>query len=159
MCNTGSTLDVKKSSYKKLSKLLSAFEKKGVLKTKLVHKQEHVSHVRRDSPLLQSLPECSGDTQAAADAAAQAATAINTKVEMSTVYKVPAGMRPLVGPSADRDALLSPDDVFAAVVGYAQRHGLAEADGDSVKLDSFLATTLFARGEGVMLGAWTCVLW
>lgn len=63
--STGSTLDVKKSSYKKLSKLLSAFEKKGALKIKLLRKQEHVSHVHRDNPLLQNLPGADEATQGA----------------------------------------------------------------------------------------------
>lgn len=50
------------------------------------------------------------------------------------------------------------------MAAYAQRHCLLQAPDDGsgsagVKLDEFLATTLFARGEGVMLGALECALW
>lgn len=44
-------MDLKKTSYKKLSKLLSVFEKRGVLSQKLVHKQEHVASVSRTHAL------------------------------------------------------------------------------------------------------------
>ena len=40
-------MDLKKTSYKKLSKLLAVFEKRGVLTQKLVHKQEHIATVNR----------------------------------------------------------------------------------------------------------------
>ena len=44
-------MDLKKTSYKKLGKLLSVFEKKGLLTQKLVHKQEHLATVKRDHAL------------------------------------------------------------------------------------------------------------
>ena len=47
----GAGVDLKKTSYKKLSKLLSVFEKRGVLTQKLVHKQEHVLSVSRQHAL------------------------------------------------------------------------------------------------------------
>jgi hypothetical protein len=48
---TGATVDLKKTSYKKLGKLLSVFEKKGLLSQKLVHKQEHLATVNRSHAL------------------------------------------------------------------------------------------------------------
>ncbi len=48
---TGATVDLKKTTYKKLGKLLSVFEKKGLLTQKLVHKQEHLATVNRDHAL------------------------------------------------------------------------------------------------------------
>ena len=47
----GATVDLKKTSYKKLGKLLSVFEKKGLLGQKLVHKQEHLATVNREHAL------------------------------------------------------------------------------------------------------------
>ena len=47
----GATVDLKKTSYKKLGKLLSVFEKKGLLSQKLVHKQEHMATVNRGHAL------------------------------------------------------------------------------------------------------------
>ena len=44
-------MDLKKTSYKKLGKLLSVFEKRGLLTQKLVHKQEHLATVNREHKL------------------------------------------------------------------------------------------------------------
>ena len=44
-------MDLKKTTYKKLGKLLSVFERKGLLTQKLVHKQEHLATVNRDHAL------------------------------------------------------------------------------------------------------------
>jgi len=51
LCATGATVDLKKTTYKKLGKLLSVFEKKGLLTQKLVHKQEHLATVNREHAL------------------------------------------------------------------------------------------------------------
>ncbi len=67
-------MDVKKSSYKKLSKLLTTYEKKGALKLKKIRTEEYISHVHRACPLLVSVAvETQGEiTQGAVDAAQEA---------------------------------------------------------------------------------------
>lgn len=81
------------------------------------------------------------------------------KVRVSYVYRIPSSLRPLVTPAAPKDALYTTEEVLQVVGAYAQRHGLMQVQGggsdqpsSNVKLDAFLATTLFGRGEGVMLG-------
>ena len=58
---TGATVDLKKTSYKKLGKLLSVFEKKGLLSQKLVHKQEHLATVNRSHALYTGFAASYGD--------------------------------------------------------------------------------------------------
>ena len=61
----GSAVDLKKTSYKKLSKLLAVFEKRGVLSQKHVHKQEHVSSVHRGHALYTAFAGNAGAAAAA----------------------------------------------------------------------------------------------
>ena len=61
----GVELDIKRSAYKKLSKLMKTMEKRGVISVKAIRKEDHILEVHRD---------CAAYT-AAADAAMAAAAA------------------------------------------------------------------------------------
>lgn len=62
---TGSTLDLKKSSFKKVTKLLTAHEKKKLLKTKFVHKVESLVAVDRTHPMYTSFAHAAAPAPAA----------------------------------------------------------------------------------------------
>ena len=62
---TGASVDIKKTSYKQLKKLLTAFEKKGLLGQKLIHKQDNLASVNRQHALyLGFTPPADGDDAA-----------------------------------------------------------------------------------------------
>jgi hypothetical protein len=70
----GVAVDIKKSSYKKLSKLLAKFEKKGVLGQKLVHKQDHLSSISRGHKLYEAFQPADSSGGAAAASSQEART-------------------------------------------------------------------------------------
>ncbi len=81
----------------------------------------------------------------------EAARLATRKVHIQYVYRIPSTLRPLVTPTHPKDTLLTPDEVVHVVREYAQRHQLLQGE-NQVKLDAFLASSLFKKGEGVMLG-------
>ncbi|CAL5226777.1 g9634 [Coccomyxa viridis] len=151
----GASMDIKKSSYKKLSKLLSTFEKKGLLTIKVIHKQDKLASVNREHKLYlghTSAPAPAGATSApsasAAAARADAAPSSSGRITVSFSYRVPSSLRPVFGPSAeqDRDALYSEAQVQQALLDYREQQHLA-APGGCIKLDRLLIGGLFNKKE------------
>ena len=155
----GVELDIKRSAYKKLSKLMKTMEKRGVIAVKAIRKEDHILEVHRD---------CSAYT-AAADAAAAEATAGGgvpggaeagggaagagegggggaggggrgvggfggkSAVSVAKRYKVGSHLRPVFGEAAEgrenKDRLFSAEEVGSHLDEYAAREGLAAPDG------------------------------
>lgn len=62
---------------------------------------------------------------------------------------MPSSLRPIWGPAADadRDALYSREQVEEALLGYAQREGLAAAGADTLKLDKSARVLFFSAAR------------
>ncbi len=167
----GVIFDFKASKkYKKLSKLLDVFEKKKVLTTKVIRKQDHISAVDRTHPILEQwkgMPKVSSTTPTAAAAGSgltipiqSSASSNNTTagcqgggVKIEYLYKPPTSLRPLFTTTTetcivDKERLFSEAQVASALTSYASTHNLIVNDGTSIKLDNLLATSLWGKKEG-----------
>ncbi|CAL8464144.1 g3679 [Coccomyxa elongata] len=141
----GANVDIKKTSYKKLSKLLSTFEKKGLLTTKVVHKQDKLTAVNRGHELYTAFAP--RERSAGAAAAGSASASISGSIITVTYsYRVPTSLRPIFEADADKDALYSEEVVCSALRAYAEREGLSLGDW-ALKLDKLLVGHLFNKKE------------
>ncbi|BDA49270.1 Eukaryotic translation initiation factor 2D [Coccomyxa sp. Obi] len=141
----GANVDIKKTSYKKLSKLLSTFEKKGLLTTKVVHKQDKLTAINRGHKLYTAFAPKERSEAAAASGSPSASTSGNT-ITVTYSYRVPTSLRPIFEADADKDALYSEEVVCSALRAYAEREGLSLVDG-ALKLDKLLVGHLFNKKE------------
>ena len=165
----GVRLDLKKSTFKQLAKLLKKYEKEKVLTTKLVRKQDSLASVERSHPLyLAAVAEAGSRAPAAAGAAGAPPTAPSppssaataAPIKLSTAYRVGALLRPIFeaahGAHLDKERLYTAPECEAALRAYAATHGLTTAAGgasadaaDAISLDAFLAAGLFNKKEAV----------
>eukprot|EP00727_Mastigamoeba_balamuthi_P012746 m51a1_g8094 hypothetical protein (703) ;mRNA; r:61828-65654 len=147
----GAELDVRRTSYKKLSRFLQAMQAQGVVTLDEQDGVVRVVGVNRDCERVRAYEP--RETQEDADRAAAAALAPADPRELVEVlYTVPERLAPLVAgaPARElrvRDALFfSRHEVNAAVTRYYK--ALPEAPGvrrDSVQLDAVLAAALRER--------------
>jgi len=157
----GTTADIKKSGYKKLTKLFSVWEKKGLLTVKAVHKIDNVVAVNRAHPaLLASAAALAAASAAAAPAAeaaggggAAAASASDAAISVEAVYRSPSSLRPVFGDLLKdaKERLLTEAECGSALRAYAQQAGLLE--GESCKLDELLAGHLYGKKEVETVGS------
>lgn len=162
------TLDVKKSNYKKLPKLVKAMEKKGVITQKQVHKQDCIYSVNWQSQHLQGF-----DTNASAqksvggtkergrggskDSGGQQqgqSQQPQAHVSVHPMYKVASNLKFVFGENAtqNRDRLFSETDVENAIRKYCEANDLLDGEG-SARLDDALAKALFGKKEEVEEGS------
>lgn len=129
----GMAFDFKQSRYKKLSKLLDKFTKDKVISQKVVRKQDTISAVDREHPLLRQAAgeRRPGGTGAAARAPAAAArpskSPAGATIECETVFRVPTSLRPVFEslPGAeDKGSLFSGDQVALALQNYIAAQGM-----------------------------------
>lgn len=158
----GITYDFKKSKYKKLSKLLDKFEKERALTQKQIRKQDHISAVNRDHPLVAGftgMPSASGavtndgsDSNNAANSNSTGPAKGLTTVSIAYLYRVPSSLRPVFEESAvaDKDRLYSEAEVRDALHAYAGAKKMLSNEGapESVQLDALLVGALWGKKEG-----------
>jgi translation initiation factor 2D len=165
----GVRLDLKKSSFKQLAKLLKKYEKEKLLTVKLVRKQDALAGVDRAHPLyvaavaagagVESGPaspgggggppssSAAGPSTSAAPPSSSAAT--SAPIKMAAAYRVASMLRPIfeagAGPGGliDKDRLYSAAECEAALRAYADAHGLTSFAGGS-SADAADAITLDA---------------
>lgn len=159
----GLAVDIKKSTYKNLAKLLKAFEKKGLFGTKQVHKQDSLVSINRQhdlytTPLSSWLPtnqSGSASDRQSKDVSSSgngSAAAPQGQVTVSYWYRVPSTLRPLLGSSAaPKDELYSEEQIRAVLDDYAAANSL-QIDSSSVKLDKVMVSNLFNKKEPQMEG-------
>lgn len=147
----GATLDLKKTSFKKLAKLLSMHEKKGLLTQKLVHKQDHIAAINRAHALYTAFAPAAQDAAPAAPApAGKGATpkAGLATITVCTAYKASSSLQPVLGSDAPRDKLYTAVEVEAALRQYAAGSGLAASpDAAQMALDRLLIGALYNKSE------------
>ncbi|GHP07443.1 hypothetical protein PPROV_000618500 [Pycnococcus provasolii] len=155
--------DVKKSSYKKASKIFSTFEKKKWLSLKAIHKVENLVAVNRDAAPLQELMQEEGVLGSASGAASGAGGGESAaggsaegegrgRVIISTHYKVGSMLRPIFGAAAqmDRDRTFSETDVRENLNNYLTQNQLWIDGGDrskGCKIDDLLLDGLVNKKE------------
>ena len=153
----GTTLDIKQSPFKKISKLVSALQKKKVLKCKLVRKEEHIVAVDRAHPDI-ARAQAGAATAAAAEGAGGGARkgaggGGAATIEVDTLFKPTSNLRPIFAGSAatgeGRDAMYSAEQVRAALGAYCTREELFTTEGSEreLKLDQQLASQLYGKKE------------
>lgn len=148
----GRPLDVKKSSFKKLSKLLDAFEKKKVLVQKVVRKQDCISSVNRESPeyLAHAAVPAPGAVPAA-EAPKNSGTRMGS-VTVAPCYRVPSSIRPIWGTgedAGDKADVFTEEEVRAAAALYAERGGLLRQEGKATAIDAKQRSLLYGKKEVV----------
>ena len=161
----GTTVDIKKSGYKKLAKLFSVWEKKGLLTVKPVHKIDSVTAVNRThaSYLAASQTATAAESSAtaaaavggaaagpAAPGAAAAASSQHAHIGVDVLYRVPSSLRPVFGDmlSLNKERLFSEAEVSAALCAYAKTAPAPSAAGVArLVLDELLAGSLYGKKE------------
>lgn len=137
----GVALDLKASRYKKLSKLLDAFEKDKVMTQKQVRKQDHITAVNRSHPRYLAWQESSeaaassGTTVSNSSGSKAAGGARNgstpsaggatSAAVIELRWRAPSSLLPVFVPGGarDKEALYSQQEVAQALEGYAQAQG------------------------------------
>ncbi|KAK2077792.1 hypothetical protein QBZ16_004640 [Prototheca wickerhamii] len=154
----GMAFDFKQSRYKKLSKLLDKFTKDKVISQKVVRKQDTISAVDREHPLLRQAAgeRRPGGTGAAARPRGRARPSkspAGATIECETVFRVPTSLRPVFEslPGAeDKGSLFSGDQVALALQNYIAAQG---PPGGEVKLDATLLSALFGKSKEFAIGS------
>lgn len=88
-CPEGRTVDIKKSSYKKLSAFLSAMKTRGVIKTEIMKGVESILSIQADHPLVRDLVVLEKNTPVAP-------TAPSNVPIVAECYKVTADVLPIL---------------------------------------------------------------
>ena len=152
----GVTLDLKKSSFKQLSKLLKKYEKSGLLATKLVRKQDALAKVERGHALYVAFAPAAAAAAAARAEEAASAPADGGKggstpaITIDAVYKPSPMVKPIMAHAkggAGDDDLLPEAAVRAALKSYCKAEGLRPAGAKTATLDKLLVGALFSKRE------------
>jgi translation initiation factor 2D len=176
----GTTVDIKKSGYKKLTKLYTVWEKKGLLTVKAVHKivrffvwrplqralrahalraacQDNIIAVNRThaayvaAVAAAKAAPTTADAGSAAGAAAAPAAAL---IEVDPMYRSPSSLRPIFGDllAVNKERLLSEADVAGALRAYAAANGLSPGGDGVIALDELLSGGLYGKKEPETVG-------
>lgn len=145
----GVTFDFKQSKYKKLSKLLDAFEKEKVLTQKQIRKQDHISAVHRTHPLLAGWKGMPGAQHGAAGGTAGGKQSGASGTTVEVLYRAPSTLRPVFGAAgADKDRLYSATEVAQALDAYALAGSLmSQAGSKTMSADALLTSALWGKKE------------
>lgn len=153
----GTVLDLKKSSFKQLSKLLRKHEKGGLLATKLVRKQDALAKIERSHPLYTAFAPTAAAAAAAraeavaADGGGGGAASLTPKarpVSVEPAYKVPPSLRPLLATAKPTvDDLYSDKALRSCLKDYCKAGGLRASGDKHAAVDKLLVGALFTKGE------------
>jgi len=151
----GTTVDIKKSGYKKLAKLYSTWEKKGLLTVKAVHKIDNIVAVNRQHAAYlaaAAVESTSASASAASGSAAEGAAAAQASalIEVDTLYRSSSSLRPIFGDllTTNKERLLSEAEISTALRNYGAQNGLCP-DGSDAKLvlDDVLCSGMYGKKE------------
>ena len=154
----GTTVDIKKSGYKKLAKLYSVWEKKGLLTVKAVHKIDNIVAVNRQHAAYVAAAASASAAAASASASASASAAESTAapglasalIEVDTLYRSSSSLRPIFGDllASNKDRLLSEAEISAALRKYGVANGLCPEGSDGkLVLDDVLCSGMYGKKE------------
>ena len=143
----GTSLDIKASPFKKLAKLLKTLEKKKILKSKMVRKEDTIIAVDRShADILRATTVAASDGGACGKGKGKGSGA---EVNVEELYKPTSNLRPIFeAQGAGRDALFSAAQVRASLIEYAEDGGLFDgAARHTLTLDQTLAKELYGKKE------------
>ena len=157
----GTTVDIKKSGYKKIAKLYSVWEKKGLLTVKAVHKIDNIVAVNRQHAAYVAAAALASAAAAAAGASAppvESAAApgqASALIEVDTLYRSSSSLRPIFGDllTTNKDRLLSEAEIGAALRKYGAANGLCPEGSDGkIVLDDVLCSGMYGKKEAETSG-------
>uniref|UniRef100_A0A8D1MJF4 Eukaryotic translation initiation factor 2D n=1 Tax=Sus scrofa TaxID=9823 RepID=A0A8D1MJF4_PIG len=149
LCPEGRQLDVKKSSYKKLSKFLQHMQQEQIIQVKeLSQGVESIVAVDWKHPRITSfvIPEPSPTSQAVQEGSREQPY---HPPDIKSLYCVPASMTLLFQESGHKKgSILEGSEVRTIVISYAKKHDLVDADNKNlVKLDPILCDCILEKNE------------
>ena len=154
----GVDLDFKQSGYKKLSKLIKKMEKRGLIAAKQSKKDDRIMSVNRQHEVYLAFGEELANEVEEDDAPQGETTSLPSKgkqIEVFEVYKSASNLRAVFGQVAiaNKDTLFSAEEIYGALLRYAQQEQLSEPqDNATLKLDKLLKSGLYGKKEGVDVG-------
>nr|XP_048286627.1 eukaryotic translation initiation factor 2D isoform X2 [Myodes glareolus] len=148
-CPEGQQLDIKKSSYKKLSKFLQHMQQEQIVQVKELSKGvESIVTVDWRHPRITSfvIPEPSPTSQTVQEGSREQPY---HPPDIKSLYCVPANMTQLFQESGHKKgSTLEGSEVRRIIVDYAKRNNLVDADNKNlVKLDPILCDCLLEKNE------------
>uniref|UniRef100_A0A8D1EA26 Eukaryotic translation initiation factor 2D n=1 Tax=Sus scrofa TaxID=9823 RepID=A0A8D1EA26_PIG len=148
-CPEGRQLDVKKSSYKKLSKFLQHMQQEQIIQVKeLSQGVESIVAVDWKHPRITSfvIPEPSPTSQTVQEGSREQPY---HPPDIKSLYCVPASMTLLFQESGHKKgSILEGSEVRTIVISYAKKHDLVDADNKNlVKLDPILCDCILEKNE------------
>ena len=160
------TLDLKKSSFKKQAKLFAVLEKKKLIATKAIHKQDNIVSVNRDHAAYLEYCAAADAAEAAAgasgggaagaeprgadaDKASDEASAAAASIDVALAYRASTMYRPIFGDLAvgNKDRLYDAEECANALRSYCVANDLLKGEDDTVTLDTLLGKELFDKKE------------
>uniref|UniRef100_A0A8D1E9R9 Eukaryotic translation initiation factor 2D n=1 Tax=Sus scrofa TaxID=9823 RepID=A0A8D1E9R9_PIG len=149
LCPEGRQLDVKKSSYKKLSKFLQHMQQEQIIQVKeLSQGVESIVAVDWKHPRITSfvIPEPSPTSQTVQEGSREQPY---HPPDIKSLYCVPASMTLLFQESGHKKgSILEGSEVRTIVISYAKKHDLVDADNKNlVKLDPILCDCILEKNE------------
>ncbi|XP_028620519.1 eukaryotic translation initiation factor 2D isoform X1 [Grammomys surdaster] len=161
-CPEGQQLDIKKSSYKKLSKFLQHMQQEQIVQVKELSKGvESIVAVDWRHPRITSfvIPEPSLTSQTVQEGSREQPY---LPPDIKSLYCVPANMTQLFLESGHKKgSTLEGSEVRRIITDYAKRNNLVDADNRNlVKLDPILCDCILEKNEqhSVMKLPWDCLL-
>ncbi|XP_074536619.1 eukaryotic translation initiation factor 2D [Halichoeres trimaculatus] len=151
-CPSGKQLDIKKSSYKKLSKFLQAMQQKhNLVRVKELTKGvESIVEVDWKNPELRSfsVPEESDGEAATVQDGGEGETPYHPP-EITTLYSVPARLEPLfLDANKRKGAMLQPAEVRNIVTEYVKKNELVDENNKNfVTINPTLCDCLLEKSE------------
>ncbi|KAM9110623.1 eukaryotic translation initiation factor 2D isoform 2-T2 [Megaptera novaeangliae] len=148
-CPEGRQLDIKKSSYKKLSKFLQHMQQEQIIQVQELSKGvESVVAVDWKHPRITSfvIPEPSPTSQTIQEGSREQPY---HPPDIKSLYCVPASMTLLFQESGHKKgSILEGSEVRTIVINYAKKNDLVDADNKNlVKLDPILCDCILEKGE------------
>uniref|UniRef100_A0A8C8Z2G3 Eukaryotic translation initiation factor 2D n=1 Tax=Prolemur simus TaxID=1328070 RepID=A0A8C8Z2G3_PROSS len=149
LCPEGRQLDIKKSSYKKLSKFLQQMQQEQIIQVKELSKGvESIVAVDWKHPRITSfvMPEPSPTSQTIQEGSREQPY---HPPDIKSLYCVPASMTLLFQESGHKKgSMLEGSEVRTIVIDYAKKNDLVDADNKNlVKLDPILCDCLLEKSE------------
>ncbi|XP_021566878.1 eukaryotic translation initiation factor 2D isoform X2 [Carlito syrichta] len=149
LCPEGQQLDIKKSSYKKLSKFLQQMQQEQIIQVKELSKGvESVVAVDWKHPRITSfvIPEPSLTSQTIQEGSRDQPY---HPPDIKPLYCVPASMTLLFQESGHKKgSILGGSEVRAIIINYAKKNDLVDADNKNlVKLDPILCDCILEKNE------------
>ncbi|XP_006887995.1 PREDICTED: eukaryotic translation initiation factor 2D isoform X2 [Elephantulus edwardii] len=149
LCPEGQQLDIKKSSYKKLSKFLQHMQQEHIVQVKELSKGvESIVAVDWKHPRITSfvIPELSLTSQTVQEGSREQPY---HPPDIKSLYCVPANMTLLFQESGHkRGSFLETSEVRAVIISYAKKNDLVDADNKNlVKLDPVLCDCILEKNE------------